>query len=79
MAYCNHRTAGLHILTSWLLSVGAIGKHLGTGKGFRALLFCACQVCTAAGLLAVGHQQGDVRLFQFSSSSHDVCQVSVRR
>lgn len=33
------------------------------------------QVCTTAGLLAVGHQQGDVRLFQFSSAGHDISQV----
>jgi hypothetical protein len=34
-----------------------------------------CQICTTAGLLAVGHQQGDVRLFQFSSAGHDISQV----
>ncbi len=33
------------------------------------------QLSTAAGLLAVGHQQGDIRLFQFSVTRHDVCQA----
>lgn len=41
------------------------------------IVLCIRQVCTASGLLAVGHQQGDVRLFQFSSRGHDVCQASL--
>ena len=34
------------------------------------------QVCTAAGLLAIGHQGGHVRLFQFSATPHDIIQVN---
>ena len=64
----------LHIILlwveAWLCPLGAPNE--------AECLFCKClavsarQVCAASGLLAVAHEKGEVRLYQFSEAARGV-------
>ncbi len=59
-------------LNDQVLLYGAIPTSATLSRWWDSSSFLALQLCAESGLLVVGHDRGDLRVYQFSTASQEV-------